>query len=300
MKESVSGFGFRVKTKPTRDTRHPMLRFHHTTTGSTNDAAQRMAVLNPGAPLLVSARTQTRGRGRHGRVWRSPPGGAWFSVAWPAVLPLDHYAAAPLVVGLAVANAIEGVWGEGNDPLFLSDTRHPTPDTLLQIKWPNDILLRGRKLAGILCETCVLPDAPRTLVLGVGINVNVETAALGDGLRHPAISLCEATGRQMPLQPIIDACGRTMAKAMRRLEGHGLTEGDVTAIESRLAWRGEPVTMHAGKTVIHGVLDGVEPDGRLRLLTPRGVLCFHSGEVHGLRAVDSVEPVSCLTSEVLA
>jgi BirA family biotin operon repressor/biotin-[acetyl-CoA-carboxylase] ligase len=262
-----------------------MISIHLTSTTSTNDTARGVAAAHPGRALLVSARTQTAGRGRDGRTWQSPTGGAWFSVAWPVTGSLQRYAAAPLVAGLALTRVI--------------DSLLPCPHPPTQIKWPNDLLLRGGKVAGILCEAVVVGDVPPVLIVGVGLNANVDTTALGDDLRHPPIALRDVVRRRVSLQPLIGACGRAIADAIGGLERHGLTPDTVRAIESKLAWRGESVALCVGGTEVHGVLDGIETDGRVRLHTPQGVACYHSGEVTRVRPQWPTHTAIPLQNEVL-
>lgn len=275
-----------------------MLCFHLTTAASTNDAAQRLALAHPGRGLLVSARTQTRGRGRHGRTWHSPPGGAWFSVAWPVAADRDlaHYGPAPLRVGLAVAEALDAI---------VHGPRPRTPDAdparAIQLKWPNDVLLAGRKLAGILCETAVQPGRAPTLILGVGINVRVDLAALGTALRQPATSLHEHLGAAPSVQAVIDAAAARIVEAMTALDREGLSDEALAALDARLAWRGETVSLRIGARTIRGRLDGLERDGRLRLATSAGSRSFRSGELTRSGAWAAAWTHDCfLQTEVLA
>ena len=113
-----------------------MRRIHFEVTESTNTEARRLAAEYPGECLLVTAATQSAGRGRHGRAWESPRGGAWLSVVWPTRQPPLAYAAVSLVAAIAVRRAL----------LEVVDTHR------LQIKWPNDVLIDDRKVVGILCE----------------------------------------------------------------------------------------------------------------------------------------------------
>ena len=140
---------------------------------STNDGARRLA--EGGAPegTLVIAEEQTRGRGRSGRSWHSPPGvGLWFSVIlrperprpdWPVVSPL---------AGLALVEALEELYG--------LDAR---------LKWPNDVWVGDRKLAGLLAES---QPAAGWIVLGMGINVHQTPESFPDPLRATATSLAMA------------------------------------------------------------------------------------------------------------
>lgn len=258
-----------------------MKHFQYTRTDSTNTRAQALAALNPGQALLVSARTQTQGRGRTGRPWASPAGGAWLTLVWPVRegVPAETYAAAPLAAGLAILRTLE--------PLV--------PDAeALTIKWPNDVLLAGAKVAGLLCErvvpaaaagSAVKPAGP-VLLIGVGVNANVEPAELGPSLgvelRYPAISLRAHTGQAADLAALTRALGAALAKAMRELEAEGFMQATREAIEARLAWRDEPVTLQDGQTTRTGLCRGIDERGAL-LLEINGVRqAFEAGEVHGL------------------
>ena len=225
-----------------------MLAFHLPQTDSTNTQAQRLAAEHPGQALFVWADEQVAGRGRNGRVWHSPIGGAWLSVAWPiaARTSLEAYAAAPLVVGYAVLGVLRQVLDEQGQK-----------QATLQIKWPNDILLQGRKVAGILCERTVVVRGPsNALVVGLGVNANLRPADLPADIRYPATSLLDLIGHSINLERLVHACVLAIAQALESLGRDGLTAPTVTAIESHLAWRGQTVqvTRPSGKTT--GALPG--------------------------------------------
>ncbi len=160
-------------------------------TDSTNTQAAAL-LREHDEPVLVTAVTQTAGRGRWGRDWQSPQGGAWFSLGL-------HVPAGQVneLVSIDAAHAVRdalGRWIEGSR---------------LTIKPPNDVLLDEKKVAGILCEQTIeassSPPSAR-LVVGVGVNVNLDTVTLGNELRRPAVSLSEALGREVPVGEVIDAC----------------------------------------------------------------------------------------------
>ncbi len=250
-----------------------MLAIHYDITDSTNTRATRLASLNPGRLVLVSARTQTAGRGRSGRAWQSPAGGAWFSVAWAVATAPEAPEAAPIVAGLAVRRAIAGVL----PPRHRDD---------LRLKWPNDVLLHGRKLAGILCERTLRPGADtQVLVVGVGVNANVDTSSLGTGLRQPAVSLVEATGARVDAAALIRACAGGIGDALRGLVSHGVTPDDVTEFNTHLAWRGERVAFLHRQQSVEGVVCGVDRRGRLRLDVDGIRVSLHAGEVNQVRVL---------------
>src|SRR5262249_5814013 len=125
-------------------------------TGSTNDEA--LARARAGAPhgLVIVADEQTRGRGRLGRVWHSPPGdNLYLSVLLRRDRPPAWALPLPLIAGVAVSDTLEG---------FSCGTA---------IKWPNDVLIDGRKVAGILTESSTVGGRLEAIVVGIGVNVNV-------------------------------------------------------------------------------------------------------------------------------
>jgi len=176
--ESHPHFGYRLVATPDRLTADD-LRARLTTpvigreilvfdeTGSTNDVAARLAHDGAREGLVVFAESQTRGRGRHGRVWASPRGkGLWFSALLRPPFPVAAYSRITVAAGVAVARAI------GHNA---------------RLKWPNDVTIAGRKLAGILTET-----RDGAAVLGVGLDVNCDRADLPE----TATSLLLATGQR--------------------------------------------------------------------------------------------------------
>lgn len=252
---------------------------HHAVVGSTNDLAKVLAANGLERPLLVSADRQTDGRGREGRKWASPLGGAWMTLAWPVPTnaPDDHVrvTTAPLVVGLAVVDAIDAVMRAAM----------PTYDpSSVRIKWPNDVLLAGKKIAGVLCERELRPgDKNHTspLMVGVGINVNNsahETAQdLGDNPRVPATSLAEYTKASIEPAAVIEAFAERVGALLGLLGTGGLTPELCAAIESRMAFIGGP-PVRIGDTF--GVVQGIDATGRVRVRTNDGTeRAFASGEL---------------------
>jgi BirA family transcriptional regulator, biotin operon repressor / biotin---[acetyl-CoA-carboxylase] ligase len=226
-----------------------MQRHDLATTDSTSTHAA--GLLRDGAhrPVLVTAREQTAGRGRHGRAWHSPVGGAWFTLGWPTTASPDTLAPAPLVVGLAIRETLIHA--------------HAIAPTRLRLKWPNDLLLDGRKVAGILCEQHVRHDAaPRPLLVGVGINANLAPQALGDQLRQPATTLRAALGHDVDLDALIDACAANIARHLSALEAGGLTDDVLAQLNAVLAWRHERVTLERAGTAITGILHRLDAHGR--------------------------------------
>ena len=216
-------------------------RRHHRRTGSTNAEAATLAAAGAPHGTLVTSSEQTAGRGRQGRSWVAPAGEALM-----LSLVLRRYDdLLPLRAGLAVAEVAGRTAG---------------------VKWPNDVLLDGRKVAGILVEAF-----PRRgwAVLGVGINVAIDVAALPAGLRDRAGSL----GRPVGDVEIV------LAELLSRLP-HRLAEAPVVILDSwrrRDALLGREVTWAGGS----GVATGVDARGSLQVISATGeTIALHAGEVH--------------------
>jgi BirA family biotin operon repressor/biotin-[acetyl-CoA-carboxylase] ligase len=147
-------------------------------TDSTQEVARELAVRGSGEPTAIVAEIQRRGRGRMGRTWASPIGGIYMSVILKPTISPSEALKLPLLAGVSVAEAIRRTCGV-----------NPS------VKWPNDVLLDGKKVAGILCEMDSEVDRIHWVILGVGINVN---SPIPEELLTTATSIKEVCGRTMP------------------------------------------------------------------------------------------------------
>lgn len=230
-------------------------------TGSTNaDLLARIDTLD--GPLLRIAGNQTAGRGRAGRSWLSTPGAAlMFSLAWRFKGPLHRMSGLPMAVGVALAETIASL------------------GVPVQIKWPNDLLRDGKKLAGILVETQAARkdgDGAVWAVVGVGLNLLMPD------------ELEEQIGRAVAAAPWLAQMDRNelMAALLSRLAAV-LAEFDDTGFApfaerwNRLhAWQGRDVViLDHGKVLQQGRAAGVDAIGRLMLDTAHGPVEVLSGDV---------------------
>ena len=227
-------------------------------TGSTNDDA--LAAGRASAPhgWAVAARAQTAGRGRRGHVWESPIGNLYLSVVLrPRVAP-------PRLPGLAAVCGL-GVTDALREAGYAAEVR---------LKWPNDLLVRGRKLAGILVEAARDDSGEPFAVCGVGVNVGLSPRGLD------AISLaelCEKRDKGVVANcPTCDSWLRPLCHTLRagivaRVDawaaGDGTRplDGILDDYLARLAWLDEEVLVldaESGSELARGVLDGVDPWGR--------------------------------------
>lgn len=214
--------------------------------GSTNDEALAWAASGARDFSLVVADEQTQGRGRLDRKWFTPKGSA---IAMSLIL----HPAAPMrphlsrTVGLAALSLADACLTLGLSP---------------KIKWPNDILLDGKKTAGILVETVWSGDEADTLVIGIGINVEKSAVPPVESLKFPAVSLEDALGTAPKREEVISL---VLTSLLRWREQIG-SDGFIKAWEEKLAFRGEAVQIWAGgEESMYGLLDGLESDGSLRI-----------------------------------
>ena len=233
-------------------------------TGSTN-ADLLAGVAHFDGPRLLLAETQTAGKGRAGRVWHSEPGATLtFSLAWKFDLPTHALLGLPLAVGVAIAEALAQF------------------DVDAKLKWPNDVLLDGKKLAGVLIETAVVKGAPVDqvwAVIGIGINLAVPEH-LAARIERPVAA---APSLQADRSRVVAALLNSLAQAAILFEAQGFA-----AFRARWnalhAYGGQQVSIVDGGRVLHaGLAGGVDDSGRLLLDTPTGPIAVVAGDV-SLRA----------------
>lgn len=200
-------------------------------TGSTNTDVVERVRAGEGPGFVLVAEEQSSGRGRLDRVWQSPPrAGLQFS----AVLTAAPSSWVPLLAGVAVVRAIREVCGL--EPV---------------LKWPNDVLLADRKVAGILAEVATEPGNAPHVVLGVGLNVTTTREELPTD--RPATSLA--------LEGALVTDRLTLLRAMLRELGGDLTPVDYLGLCSTV---GHQVAVHLpGAEVVHGHADSIDEHGRL-------------------------------------
>lgn len=224
----------------------------HSRVASTNTRAAELA--RSGAPegTLVIADEQTAGRGRLGRSWLAPPGSSLlFSlVLRPALQPAQMQRLA-MLTSLSVCCAVEALYG-----------------LRVAIKWPNDLQITGRKLGGMLCEAGMRGNALDYVVVGLGLNVNVDPASLGP-LLTPATSLAHELGHEVERLPLLAALLLEMENAYLRLREGWLPHADWRA---RLATLGQPVRAGLPDEVLEGTAEDVDADGALLLRLADGSL----------------------------
>jgi BirA family biotin operon repressor/biotin-[acetyl-CoA-carboxylase] ligase len=236
---------------------------HFARTDSTNSRARELAEAGAPGGTVVTAGEQSEGRGRRGRVWTAAAGKG---LLYTAILrPLDErHLLLPLSVPIAVCEAAEAL----------------RPDAACAIKWPNDVWLEERKLAGILIEA---RPQDGWAVIGVGLNLSVAPEEFPDELRWPAVSLgagdmrfAGAAGREEARRALDAALGRWVEESEEAILAEWRTRDALRGRE--IAWEcpGED-----GEGVRYGVADGVDERGNLLVVTAGGDrVALGAGEVH--------------------
>ena len=264
-----------------------MRRIHFDVTDSTNTQARLLAAAHPGERLLVTAAEQTAGRGRQGRQWVSPRGGAWLTIAWPMRSAPPTYRAASLAAAVGVRRALVELLARGMPPEAMSFAPRPL------IKWPNDLLIDDAKVVGILCEQSLgSASSSNVIFIGIGVNVAFDQSLLdeppgGEALRHLATTLSNAAGRPIEVEDVIELVSREVADALEQLETWGLagTAADrpslLDELRGSLAYVGSRRTWLSPRGEISGRIVGIDDDGRLLLDDGHGVLACDAGELSG-------------------
>lgn len=228
---------------------------------STNDLAKELGAKGAAEGTLVAAETQSSGRGRLGRQWESPPGvGLYVSLVLRPTLPPTELPQITLTAAVAGVRALQRVAGL-------------TPG----IKWPNDLLLSGKKVGGILTEMETESDQIRYLVLGWGLNVN--NPAFPPELAAIATSLLLAAGRKFSRVAILKAWLEELEALYERFLARDYA-GILAAWKEHALTLGQVVTVRQGNREIHGQALDVDGDGALLVATrPGEVVRVTSGEI---------------------
>jgi BirA family biotin operon repressor/biotin-[acetyl-CoA-carboxylase] ligase len=230
--------------------------------GSTNTVA--MAGAADGAPEggVFLAEEQTAGRGRGANSWQSPRStGIYCSVILRPVLPPSDVLSLSLAAGLAVQMAIQQI-----------DSR-----VQVDLKWPNDVLINGKKVCGILTEMNAEATRVRYIVVGIGINVNQSSFPK----ELPATSLRLETGSEWSRVELVSALLKSLDREYRQLtDDEAAKEGILQRFAENSSWvLGKRVRIEENGSAFEGTTEGLDPRGFLQVRTPYGVQTVLSGTV---------------------
>ncbi|QQE76781.1 biotin--[acetyl-CoA-carboxylase] ligase [Alicyclobacillus sp. SO9] len=213
---------------------------------------------------VVAALRQEGGKGRHGRNWNSPEGGLWMSVVLKRSFPLLRAAEVTLMASVAVARAVETVTGVS-----------------LDIKWPNDLLYKNKKVCGILAELRAGGESVDHVVLGIGLNSNVADAQIPHELKRIATSLLIESGAEVNQSQLAGAILSEFETMYR-----SLVNGDAGFVGVADEWRkrcvtiGRSIRVQTPQGLVEGTAINVDNQGVLQLrLTDGSTAAIHSGDV---------------------
>jgi BirA family biotin operon repressor/biotin-[acetyl-CoA-carboxylase] ligase len=216
--------------------------------GSTNDWAKELARYGAREGTVVIAGTQTNGRGRLDRKWVSPIGGLWFSLILRIKLHPSEALKLTFVAGLAVAKVLRDMF-----------------NLRVETKWPNDVLVKGRKICGILNEMNTTGETVNFVVVGIGVNTNFDVEkTLPEHLKRVSTSLENELGRKVRLEELF----RGLLGKLENLYDHFTKDGFDSILEewkSYASFLGHQVEVTGSKEKLSGLALDVNNDGVLIL-----------------------------------
>ena len=227
----------------------------HDEIGSTQERARELALSGAPHGTLVISRVQTGGRGRRGRNWGSPPGGLWMSLVLRPELEAEHAPRITQAAAVGVAKALRSI------------------EVPAGIKWPNDLLVGGRKICGILAA-----GHPDFVTLGVGLNANMAPQDLG--LPNKVATIRSVLGRDVDETRLLENVLSHLDYELRRTKHFESILTDWRKLDCTL---GEKVRVQSSGRVLEGLALDLSTEGALLLQTATGIVELFEGDVEHLR-----------------
>lgn len=230
---------------------------------STQTIAHRLVASGAAEGTIVLAETQTAGRGRMGRAWHSPAGkGIWMSMVLTPRIPVHFMPQLTLLCAVALCRAIQKVC-----PVEIG------------IKWPNDLLIKGKKVSGILLESSGEDERLKYVIAGIGISVNLKESDYPEELRSVATSLAIESGEDLKRETLVQA----FLLEFEELYALYLEEGFAPI---RLLWEAlsvtlkRPIRTHTSAGIIEGIADALDDSGALTVIQENGErIKVYSGDI---------------------
>jgi len=244
--------------------------------GSTNSEALAAATAGDPGGIWFAALQQTAGRGRRGREWHSPSGNLAASLLVVPDAPADIIATLGFVAGVALNTGLSAILPGGMVRVGIDGADDLDGRSRIALKWPNDVLADGAKLAGILLESSKTRDGRTAIIIGIGVNI----VAAPEGVPYPATSL-RALGIERTAEDVFEALSDAWVEAFGLWnDGHG-----VAAVLKR--WRssaagiGAPVAISQDGVVRRGIFETIDSSGRLIIRDDDGARHpITAGDVH--------------------
>jgi len=231
--------------------------------GSTNEWAKELATFGAAEGTVAVAETQTAGHGRLGREWFSPRGGLWFSVILRPKLVAREATELVFTAGLAVAEALQRLYG-----------------LRVETKWPNDIMVNGRKVCGILAEMNTTDEAINYFIVGIGVNANFEVEnCFPPEFATSATSLKAEVGKEVNVEELFRALIEELEGAYDLFNEKG-SESILAEWKKYAVFLGRDVEVRVGTGTWRGVAVNVDDDGSLMVKLEDGkVKHVYDGDV---------------------
>lgn len=231
---------------------------------STNSEAERQLSYGRKGPFAIASSCQTKGRGRLGRDWHSASAeNLYLSVVFEPNIPPQQLQHFTLWAGIQICRALQNF----------------VPNASLKIKWPNDLHCDGRKFAGMLTEARMDADSLRSIIFGIGLNLNSNPANYPIGINGLATSLYAVSGQALPLNLVTAKVIAAINTAYNCAIGGDTSEDIADAWPPLSALSGKYVTAIMNGKEISGIASGIDESGALLLKT-------ESGALHSIRAGD--------------
>jgi BirA family biotin operon repressor/biotin-[acetyl-CoA-carboxylase] ligase len=228
--------------------------YYYKDVSSTNDMAKQLARRSNDDRIVVLAETQTKGRGRLGRQWISPKGGLYFSIILRPGIQAKEALKLTFIAALTVAETITAMYG-----------------LKTEIKWPNDVLVNGKKLCGILTEASTEKNIIEFVVIGIGINVNIDLELFPTELKSTLTSLKHEVGSEIERAALITNLLQNFEQRYKLLQ-QGKWWGLLEQWKSLATFLGQQVQVTNPNEIIKGEAWDVDKDGTLIIKCDDGTL----------------------------
>lgn len=236
---------------------------------STQSFAQGLSLDPKERGAIVIAAIQTKGRGRIGRRWESPKGGIWLSLIIDPHVKLDEVTIIPLAVSLALSNAI-----------------YSTAEIATELKWPNDVTIKGKKVAGIITDMSLQSSTIESIVVGVGINFDIDVKQVENVLsktpNYYGVESLSRLNKNLSAKILVQKFLEETEEILRNLEKNGPTF-IIKNWTKNSSTVGKKVKIITEGEIIEGEALKVNPDGSLAVKTKNGLRSVVSGDVKNLR-----------------
>ena len=236
---------------------------------STNTEAKKLLIQGEGEGLIVTADHQTAGRGRKDRIWLSPVGGLYFSLILRPRIRAESASLLGLLGACAVARSLSALGVEN-----------------VSLKWPNDVLVKQNKIAGILSDAVSLGPEIIGTVIGIGVNQNCPVSEMPQGLQWPTTSIIDELGISTSVESLLCSIVNEIDELLQSVE----KEGSFSAVLNE--WRelsstiGSKVRVHEDDNFVDGIAKNIDSNGALIVQTDDGFVTVFQGDVSHLIAED--------------